>query len=329
MHLGTQGGALCVTTHRLVWLPLPGATRRACGLSLACVTQAVPKPRATFGSRTPRLLVTVHLDANGGVTAGAARRILRCMDTGAPGLRHCGHSHSAGTCTGAPHVCLQVRCRLPASLVAESHPMRCRGESPEELVQALQQVLARRAWAQPEQPVASSSSSPQHGGGRTPPEGTTGSQLRAQDVGVAGILRRQEAAQQSRGRSMEEAFTDLAALMDKAKDMLAFAERIRDAMLRDSQSASADAASTEELEVRLGSQRQVHAWFSHMLLLAVVHAEPGHHEPGHTQGGWRPVPPAAGSAGESRFAWTLRCHERRTADCADVITAGGLPGAPC
>jgi ESCRT-II complex subunit VPS36 len=125
-----------------------------------------------------------------------------------------------------------------------------RGESPEELLQALQLALARRAWVQPALPVASSSSSPQHGGGRTPPEGTTGSQLRAQDVGVAGILRRQEAAQQSRGRNMEEAFTDLTALMDKAKDMLAFAERIRDAMLRDSQSA--DAASAEELEVRCG-----------------------------------------------------------------------------
>lgn len=124
-----------------------------------------------------------------------------------------------------------------------------RGESPEELLQGLQLALARRAWAQPA--AASPGGSP-HGSSRTQPEATTGSQLRAQDVGVAGILRRQEAAQQSRGRSMEEAFTDLTALMDKAKDMLAFAERIRDAMLRDSQHANADAASTEELEVRPG-----------------------------------------------------------------------------
>ena len=130
---------------------------------------------------------------------------------------------------------------------------------------------------------------------------------------------------------MEEAFTDLTALMDKAKDMLAFAERIRDAMLRDSQTASADAASTEELEVRLGSQRQVRGWFSRILLVVVVHAEPGHHEPGHTQGGGRPVPPAAGSAGESRFALMLHCHQRRTPDWerAHIIAVGGLSGAPC
>lgn len=60
-----------MTTHRLVWLSPAGSPCRACGLSLACVERAAPKPRATFGSRTPRVLVTVHVSATGAVTAGA------------------------------------------------------------------------------------------------------------------------------------------------------------------------------------------------------------------------------------------------------------------
>ncbi len=46
------------------------------------------------------------------------------------------------------------------------------------------------------------------------------------------------------GRSMDEAFTDLSALMEKAREMLAFAERTRAAMLRDKGNEASD-----ELEV--------------------------------------------------------------------------------
>lgn len=65
-----------MTTHRLVWLPPAGAGSRVCGLSLACVERAALKPKATFGSRTPRLIVTVNVDASGAVTAGTMVDVL-------------------------------------------------------------------------------------------------------------------------------------------------------------------------------------------------------------------------------------------------------------
>ena len=174
----------------------------------------------------------------------------------------------------------------------------CRGESPDELLQALQQVLARKAWAQQPLPVLAPTPG-QLRSGSSPPA-SSGSQLRAQDVGVAGILRRQEAAQQTRGRSMDEAFTDLKALMDKAKDMLTFAERIRDSMTRESQAVD-DAASAEELEVRVTALSSA-AWYAcfHAYVFAhpVVHVEPGHHKPSHSQVGRCPVPPAAVAPGK-------------------------------
>ena len=125
----------------------------------------------------------------------------------------------------------------------------CRGENADELLQELQVVLSRRAWLQlppsPAKPLVQPNSKADNVG--APGDASTSAQLRAEDVGVAGILRRQEAAQQSRGRSMEEAFTDLRALVDKAKDMMAFAERIRESMLRDTPGAESN---SEELEAR-------------------------------------------------------------------------------
>ena len=65
----------------------------------------------------------------------------------------------------------------------------------------------------------------------------------ASNAGVAGILRRHEAAQRELGQSVDEAFTDLSALMDKAREMLAFAERMRASLQRDAGDVP------EELEV--------------------------------------------------------------------------------
>ena len=121
-----QGGVLCVTTHRLVWLSPPGAAQRACGLSLACVAQAVPKPRATFGSRTPRLLVTVHVDASGAVTAGAARYTVRRLATAwaealwAHSQARDVHRRCSAVLSGAP----APRVSFPASPVLDTKLLR-------------------------------------------------------------------------------------------------------------------------------------------------------------------------------------------------------------
>ena len=57
--------------------------------------------------------------------------------------------------------------------------------------------------------------------------------FRSGDAGVAGILRRQEELQQELTTSLAEAFTDLAALAERAREVLAFAERTRAAQQRD------------------------------------------------------------------------------------------------
>ena len=74
-------------------------------------------------------------------------------------------------------------------------------------------------------------------------QGTGG--FSASNAGVAGILRRHEAAQRELGQSVDEAFTDLSALMEKAREMLAFAERMRASLQRDAGDVP------EELEVCL------------------------------------------------------------------------------
>ena len=64
---------LCLTSHRLVWLPRPGGAGAACGLSLAAVAEVCPPPKQQlFGSRTPRLRLRVYADACGAVCCGAA-----------------------------------------------------------------------------------------------------------------------------------------------------------------------------------------------------------------------------------------------------------------
>ncbi len=68
-----QGGVLCLTSHRLVWLAPPGGPQRACGLGLNCVAEVCPKQKQQlFGSRTPRLRLRVFTDARGAV-CGARR----------------------------------------------------------------------------------------------------------------------------------------------------------------------------------------------------------------------------------------------------------------
>jgi hypothetical protein len=148
-----------------------------------------------------------------------------------------------------------------------------------EFVQQLLGALSKRAWAAAAPaasnapprgtaecsggaPAAQGALSSIHGGAQPAGSGTAFS---ASNAGVAGILRRQEAAQRELGQSVDEAFTDLSALMDKARDMLAFAERVRASAQRDSGEVSA------ELEVSTAA---------HALpccALSCLYAEPQHH----------------------------------------------------
>ena len=121
----------------------------------------------------------------------------------------------------------------------------CRGPAPTEFMEQLQAALAKRAWialapsVQPMQPGMTGDRALQ----QASLQGTGA--FSASNAGVAGILRRHEAAQRELGQSVDEAFTDLSALMDKAREMLAFAERMRASLQRDAGDVP------EELEVCL------------------------------------------------------------------------------
>ena len=121
----------------------------------------------------------------------------------------------------------------------------CRGPAPTEFTEQLQAALAKRAWVALAPLVQSTQSGAvgERALQQTSLQGT--GTFSASNAGVAGILRRHEAAQRELGQSVDEAFTDLSALMEKAREMLAFAERMRASLQRDAGDVP------EELEVRL------------------------------------------------------------------------------
>lgn len=239
---------LCLTSHRLVWLARPGGPPCSCGLALQCVAEVCsPQKQQLFGSRTPRLRLLVRTDTLGAVTCGACPTLVARVCGRKPdrllqvplARRRCCRSPS-----GAARFAVCVACEHVLTLL----PLASRGVAPTELLQALHAALARRAWAAapPVESAAPPKTATASGGGAPTgdaPERAV-SAFSAAHAGVAGILRRQEEAQRVLGQSVSEAFTDLTALMDKARDMLAFVERMRAAEQRDNGTLS------EELQAR-------------------------------------------------------------------------------
>jgi len=85
---------------------------------------------------------------------------------------------------------------------------------------------------------------------------------------------------------MDEAFTDLSALMDKARDLMAFAQRVRASLQRDE--------SLDELEVCTASQRKIAPAAD---LREDLPIQPWHHEPCHSPVCRHPFSPATIAAG--------------------------------
>lgn len=114
-----------------------------------------------------------------------------------------------------------------------------RGPPPTELLQELQATLAKRPWATtpPPPPPPAAASVGAH-------EPALAVPFSASTAGVAGILRRQEAERREQAQTVDGAFRDLAALMEKAREMVALAERLRATLQRDT------GESSQELEVR-------------------------------------------------------------------------------
>ena len=117
-----------------------------------------------------------------------------------------------GAVVGAPAVAFAFRAPSKASDAALFH-----GE--------LTRALGRAAWraAPPPRPGAVP-------GPASPASGGPAPAISHRAAGVAGLMRRQEAQSMATDRDLQSAFRDMAALMDKAKDMVALADRLRAAL---------------------------------------------------------------------------------------------------
>jgi len=249
---------LSLTSHRLVWQSSPGASRRALGLGLACVSELCPtQKQQLFGSRTPRLRLRVCVDGGGVVCGGELGCRVHPLRACADMRRVTGPVSATALLSFAFR---RVLCRAQGLTTPAHAPVRCRGVAPTEFTQQLQAALAKRAWEAPAPPVKSlqpGAVAGEQGLQQASLQGTGA--FSASNAGVAGILRRHEAAQRELGQSVDEAFTDLSALMEKAREMLAFAERMRASLQRDAGDVP------EELEVRwlrgLSCSGCLCAWF--------------------------------------------------------------------
>lgn len=84
-------------------------------------------------------------------------------------------------------------------------------------------------------------------------------------VGVAGILRKEQEMWESTDKSLQDAFQDLNALMGKAKEMVALADKMRQKLL------SGSAAHTNDEE--MGSKQEMQDWLLRVGIISPVTKE--------------------------------------------------------
>ncbi|XP_076891450.1 vacuolar protein sorting-associated protein 36-like isoform X1 [Bidens hawaiensis] len=96
----------------------------------------------------------------------------------------------------------------------------------------------------------------------------TGLAIKMPVVGVSGILRKEQEMWESTDKSLQDAFQDLNALMNKAKDMVALAEKMRQKLLSGS-SSQANAANDEEM----GSKEEMQDWLLSVGIVSPVTKE--------------------------------------------------------
>lgn len=87
-------------------------------------------------------------------------------------------------------------------------------------------------------------------------------------VGVGGLLRKEQEMWENTDRSLQEAFQDLNALMNKAKEMVMLAEKMRQKLLAGSSSQS-NSANDEEL----GSKEEMQDWLLSVGIVSPVTKE--------------------------------------------------------
>ncbi|TXG49186.1 hypothetical protein EZV62_025061 [Acer yangbiense] len=117
-----------------------------------------------------------------------------------------------------------------------------------------------RAWEETTTSVVVNRESTSSGSGMGSGSGFYGSDGSVRMVGVAGILRKEQQLWESTDKSLQDAFQDLNALMNKAKEMVLLAEKMRQKLLSTSNSTNQD---------EMGSKEEMQDW-----LLSVGIASP-------------------------------------------------------
>jgi ESCRT-II complex subunit VPS36 len=219
-------GVALVTSHRLIWLDqarAPGTDGLSCSVHLSRVIEAAPVPLKMFGSRTRRLRLALRRGIVGPSDAGGA-------------------------------------------LV-----LAFRGENPDAFTAAVADALAKKTWlAEPPPPStrtgAPSSSSlatrvppgqppPPTSPPPPPPPAAGRPAAFAISAGVGGVLHRQHQEHKHRQETLGRAFTDMNALMAKAKEMVTLAEHLAAVAARrrrttnSSDASGSDASDAETTEM--------------------------------------------------------------------------------
>ncbi|GMN59214.1 hypothetical protein TIFTF001_028306 [Ficus carica] len=228
-----RSGLLSLTTHRLLWLPdSSSASASASAIPLATVTHIFsPKKslRAMFAS--PRFRFQVSVSPEGRVI---------------------------GTGSGSRSVVVTV-------------VVRGKGDC-DAFLAKFWESWRGRAWeneaAGPSDQSGSVSGSGSGSGSGLGSGGMYSKDGTVRMVGVSGILRKEQEMWESTDKSLQDAFQDLNALMNKAKEMVMLAEKMRQKLLSGTNSQTAESNDEE-----MGSKQEMQDWLLSVGIVSPVTKE--------------------------------------------------------
>uniref|UniRef100_A0A0C9QMS1 Vacuolar protein-sorting-associated protein 36 n=1 Tax=Wollemia nobilis TaxID=56998 RepID=A0A0C9QMS1_9CONI len=222
-----KSGLAILTTHRIIWVD--DNSRSAGAIPLPSVGQVFP-PKKSLKSMfsKPRLRLLLWVDSDGRVSGVGPSRAARS---------------------------------LGITLVLRGQGL------PDAFVGRLWELLRSRAWEKDgDNPDLARQSVGQVGSvtGIAEGGGDGSSRMMASMAGVSGILRKEQEQWEETDKNLQDAFQDLNALMNKAKDMVMLAEKMRLKLLAGSSGQSGGVDDEE-----MGSKQEMQDW-----LLSVGIASP-------------------------------------------------------
>ncbi|KAJ9549655.1 hypothetical protein OSB04_022198 [Centaurea solstitialis] len=232
-----RSGLLILTTYRLLWLPNPESTTTTATTTTSAAAASLPLAAVTHIFQTKKSIKGMF----------ASPRVRFQVSVTPEG---------------------KVQERGSKSMVIT---LVLRGKSdPDSFVAKFWEAWRGRAW---EGAVSGSDTGTvslgDGGGGSSSGGGEAGGlALRLPVVGVSGILRKEQEMWESTDKSLQDAFQDLNALMNKAKDMVMLAEKMRQKLLSGSNS-QANATNDDEM----GSKEEMQDWLLSVGIVSPVTKE--------------------------------------------------------